>query len=618
MHQIFYNSAGRQFLSGKQLGRAGGGTVYEVQGEHNLAAKIYHTPTIERARKLTYMVYKKSDRLLRIAAWPIETMHERPGGAVIGFLMPKVSHMNKIHDLYGVKSRLVQFPQANWKFLLHAADNLARVFSVMHEHGFILGDVNEGNVFVTPQQATIMLLDCDSIQIATPQNQFLCGVGVEIYTPPELQGHNFRNIIRTTDHDVFGLSVLLFQLLFLGRHPFAGRYMGTGDMPIGKAISEYRFAYGDSAKTNLMLPPPASLPLSAVSPAIVKLFEQSFLRSNTTPSRPSPQIWARELQLLLQNLKVCSRHNGHQYWNGLSACPWCPIEVAANILLFPFINSSQPAYSNIEIDVIWKKINAIDTPISLPPFPAIPNIAVAPSVWAVQQRQQYSNGWSALTSILGLNSIRTNARKRAANALKQANVNRESLQKRWQAEIGNGNTSYRTKKQELENKKTEYLGLHELRQQKINQLENNRRKSQLHHYLDKFNIWHSNISGIGPTRKSTLQSYGIETAADINENDILNVPGFGQAYTEKLVRWRRDHERKFVFNPTQSIAASEISLVDGEIAVTRRKLEQELRHGLGQLQQISQEINRISRSMIDESQKIIQTLAQAEADLHFL
>ncbi len=608
---------GRQILSGKQLGRAGEGTVYEIQGEHNYAAKIYHIPTIERARKLTYMVDKKSDRLLRIAAWPIDTVHERPGGAVIGFLMPKVSHMDKIHDLYGVKSRLTKFPQANWKFLLHAADNLARLFSVMHEHGFILGDVNEGNVFVTPQ-ATMMLLDCDSIQITTPQNQFLCEVGVEIYTPPELQGRSFRNITRTTDHDVFGLSILLFQLLFLGRHPFAGRHMGTGDMPIGKAISEYRFAYGNSAKTNLMLPPPASLPLSAVSPAIVKLFEQSFLRSNSTPSRPSPQIWAREIQILIQNLSVCSRHNGHQYWNGLSTCPWCSIEVAANILLFPIIPSTQPAFNNIDIDIIWKKINEIDAPMSLPPFPAITNKAVTPSVWAVQQRQQYSSGWSALTSVLGLNSIRSNARKRAANALNQANINRDSLQKRWQTEIANGNTSYRTKKQELEKKKNEYLGLNGLRSQKINQLENNRRKSQLHLFLDKFNIWHANISGIGPTRKSTLQSYGIETAADINENDILNVPGFGVSYTEKLLRWRRDHERKFVFNPTQSIAASEIAHVDGEILVSRRRLEQELQYGLGHLQQISQEINRIRRSMIEESEKNLLTLAQAEADLHFL
>lgn len=51
---------------------------------------------------------------------------------------------------------------------------------------------------------------------------FHCDVGVPLWTPPELQGRDFRGLTRTKNHDRFGLAVLMFQLLFMGRHPFAG------------------------------------------------------------------------------------------------------------------------------------------------------------------------------------------------------------------------------------------------------------------------------------------------------------------------------------------------------------------------------------------------------------
>ncbi len=41
----------------------------------------------------------------------------------------------------------------------------------------------------------------------------------------------------------FGLAVLLFQLLFLGRHPFSGVFGGRGEMTVVRAVSECRFAY---------------------------------------------------------------------------------------------------------------------------------------------------------------------------------------------------------------------------------------------------------------------------------------------------------------------------------------------------------------------------------------
>ena len=40
------------------------------------------------------------------------------------------------------------------------------------------------------------------------------------------------------NHDNFGLAVLIFQLLFMGRHPFSGRYQRPGRHALSNARLE--------------------------------------------------------------------------------------------------------------------------------------------------------------------------------------------------------------------------------------------------------------------------------------------------------------------------------------------------------------------------------------------
>ena len=109
------------------------------------------------------MAQLRSDRLTNIAAWPVNTLYQTTGGAVCGLIMPKVQG-KAVHNLYGPKSRMTHFPTADWRFLISAAANVARAFSVIHEHNHVVGDVNHGNLFVS-EQATVKLIDCDSFQI---------------------------------------------------------------------------------------------------------------------------------------------------------------------------------------------------------------------------------------------------------------------------------------------------------------------------------------------------------------------------------------------------------------------------------------------------------------------
>src|SRR5438046_1766540 len=71
-----YNGGGEPISLGKEIARGGEGRILEVHDNPDLVAKIYHRPIDqEKAFKLMAMVNLKTDRLLNLAAWPVDTIH---------------------------------------------------------------------------------------------------------------------------------------------------------------------------------------------------------------------------------------------------------------------------------------------------------------------------------------------------------------------------------------------------------------------------------------------------------------------------------------------------------------------------------------------------------------
>src|ERR1700720_4157061 len=148
---VFFDDKGKRITLGSQIGSGGEATVYSIEDQRSLVAKIYHRPPgAEKAEKLSRMAELQSERLLALSAWPIGTLISANDRSLAGFLMRNVSGLKDIHLLYNPKSRAREFPaKANWRFLLHTATNVARAFSVIHEPGHVIGDVNQSNVRVS-------------------------------------------------------------------------------------------------------------------------------------------------------------------------------------------------------------------------------------------------------------------------------------------------------------------------------------------------------------------------------------------------------------------------------------------------------------------------------------
>lgn len=634
------NRKGENIQLGRLLGKGGEGSVYEVPSESSLVAKIYHQAVAaEKSGKLYAMSDMKTDRLLALTAWPVDVLNGSDG-KIKGFLMPQVTGHKDIHALYTPKSRKDSFPEADWRFLVHTAANVARAFAMIHEHGCVIGDVNHGSVLVSAK-ATVRLIDCDSFQINTPNQRFLCAVGVPTYTPAELQGKSFKGVVRTANHDVFGLAIMLFHLLFMGRHPFAGRYLGSGDMPIEKAISEYRFAFSANGKQALIEPPPHTLPLSSASPQVSLLFEQAFSREGSKDNgRPTAREWVTALESLEKQIKKCGTNASHYHLANLTACPWCKIEYATGAILFSMYIQHGTQGTTYNMAMVWKKIADVTPP---PPPPELPNGAaykIQPSTDAQAVAGKRKNnkviGYlaigctiladlaGAVSSVAGfwliagavvLHYVLSNSKGdtgKFSTAYYEANNAWNAIVDRWQREAGN--KRFHEKLDQLRKVKAEWEALPATRQKRYQQLQAERQQVQLKRFLESNLIDRARIQDVGPSRKSMLESYNIETAWDITHHAVKRVPGFGDALTKRLLEWRRDIERNFVFNTAQGIDPRDIAALDRELADTKRKLEAQLVAGAPELIQIRTQIITSRGALQRELERACMRLSQANVD----
>jgi DNA-binding helix-hairpin-helix protein with protein kinase domain len=341
--QVLLEGKGEEItLEGPLLGRGGEASLYAVPGRAHLAAKIYHNPTAEHANKLAAMlaappVPPPAGTEHVDIAWPIARLLEADGPGprmanwraalpnlgVVGYLMPRIDRARLIWEFYNPGTRQQTCPEFHYGLLLRTAGNLARVVQDLHEGGYVIGDLNESNVLVTPQ-GQVTLVDVDSIQVPAADRLYRCTVGRPDYTPPELQGAVFAEVDRRPEQDAFALAVLIFQLLMQGTHPFAGVCSKAGEpdaIPVRITAGAWPYAWERSVS---LQPSPHAPSWFVLPPAVQDLFTRCFEEGHTDPERrPRAADWRQALEEAETNLATCAANSHHVYQRGLDTCPWC-------------------------------------------------------------------------------------------------------------------------------------------------------------------------------------------------------------------------------------------------------------------------------------------------------
>jgi DNA-binding helix-hairpin-helix protein with protein kinase domain len=640
-----YDGNGASFVLESELGKGGEGSVWSVGGETGIVAKFYHDRlNEERIQKLDAMTRLKSQSLLKIAAWPVSLVKGSRENSISGFLMPRIVGHQEAHLLYSPKSRRSSFPEAQFPFILHVAANTARSFAVVHDSGQVIGDVNHGNLLIS-RDGTVKLIDCDSFEINDGRTVYPCRVGVPVYTPPELQGRSFESVRRTQQHDSFGLAVLIFHLLFLGRHPFAGIYKhGTADMTIEQAIAEYRFAYlPDSSFTQLEQPP--SAPRLADFPyAISQLFLRAFTRDGAARGRPSAHEWIGALQEASTQLRKCGVNGSHHYFESLSACPWCRVEGMVGIPMFG-IRIELAGDGTFDLAAVWRQIEAIEAVFEAGPEPVSQayhaqcrvNIRISTIIRERRKKRIMSVSaivfsiivvafvspqfvFSILILICGL--VGMTKLWAAGNELaKEFRLNEEAASNAYRAVLTEWNKlkavpqEFVAMKEQLRSAKAAFENLPTLRAQKLAQLNATRREKQLQHFLEQHRIEDANdIAGIGAGRKTLLRSYNIEDAYDVESRKLSGIKGLGPKLQTNLLVWRMRIEQEFRFDPNKGVDPRDLSGLEYEISQQRSDLTHLLTSGPQRLQRCLLQLQAQRSHVFGKLHESVRLLAQSEVD----
>ena len=601
---------------GRELGRGGEGAVYPVDSAPDLVAKIYlKPPAATKIEKLRSMSRHATPALLRVAAWPVDVLTDE-AGAVRGFLMPKVSAREDVHQLYSPRSRRRKFPTVDFRFVVRVATNIARAFAQVHSIGHVVGDVNHGNALVG-RDGTVVLIDCDSFQIREGARHFTCDVGVPLFTPPELAGQSFRGLKRGANHDAFGLAVLLFHLLYLGRHPYAGKFAG-GEMPIERAIAESRFVYGANAASFGMTRPPGALPLEAFGDRISQLFERAFAPPSDVP-RPTAAQWVEALQFFEAQLVGCAATRSHYHPPGPGGCCWCALERQTGLKLFGGKEAEFDTFGTAKLAPLWDAISAVPRPEGVMPL-------VVPVFTKREMRSQdplgylprvflswilvflsgisllYQPGQHLVMAMVTIGAalalrwghrkppVRSKSGEFLRDALSTAHRHVAELTREWNELCVDDRIDQLMDR--LTQTKQQVLELAARRQESLKSMAQVVMHQQRDRYLEQFRIDKAKLPMVTEREISALKHYDIDTADDIFR------PG---AYLRSMVSFEAEREitawataclRNFQhqFDPAGALDPEAVQTIDSELLKRQETLLAELQKGREELEQLSTDL----------------------------
>lgn len=281
----------------ERIGDGGEGTVYKTNKNENVVAKIYSD------KKLTS--HKQSKIEMIIAAglsidgvcFPTARLYNSKG-VFVGYLMPKAEGEKLGTSVFRGEKGMKRF-FGSWKRsdLVTLAITILSTIQKIHDLGILIGDINGLNILVK-SPTEVYFVDTDSFQI----NEYPCPVGTLDFTAPEIQGKDYKCILRSVGNENFAIAVLLFRLLMFGESPYAQQ----GGSGIAHNISTGNFSFPLKGKGNNKMPKGDWICFwSHLPDKLQEIFYRTFRKGETMYDervRPGVEVWLKELTIYLRQL----------------------------------------------------------------------------------------------------------------------------------------------------------------------------------------------------------------------------------------------------------------------------------------------------------------------------
>ena len=281
----------------ERIGDGGEGTVYKTNKNENVVAKIYSD------KKLTS--HKQSKIEMIIAAglsidgvcFPTARLYNSKC-VFVGYLMPKAEGEKLGTSVFRGEKGMKRF-FGSWKRsdLVTLAITILSTIKKIHDLGILIGDINGLNILVK-SPTEVYFVDTDSFQI----NEYPCPVGTLDFTAPEIQGKDYKCILRSVGNENFAIAVLLFRLLMFGESPYAQQ----GGSGIAHNISTGNFSFPLKGKGNNKMPKGDWICFwSHLPDKLQEIFYRTFRKGETMYDervRPGVEVWLKELTIYLRQL----------------------------------------------------------------------------------------------------------------------------------------------------------------------------------------------------------------------------------------------------------------------------------------------------------------------------
>jgi len=228
----------------------GEGDVFELNGD-NRVAKIYKSDklTANRIKKLELMASLRET--CRGICWPEQLVYA-PDGCPVGYVMHRAHGHTLAKSVVRPPLLSEKFPNWNKENLVNLCISLLNHMKYLHSLGVLIGDINEGNILVDGDGSDVFIVDTDSFQVGG----FPCPVGRGQFTPRRHQNKDFKSFLRDESDELFAIAIILFMILFTGKHPYSTqggespeRNIKNGDFPYpirkdkGKNVPEGPWAH---------------------------------------------------------------------------------------------------------------------------------------------------------------------------------------------------------------------------------------------------------------------------------------------------------------------------------------------------------------------------------------
>ena len=303
--RVFDAERGVVVLKAKIAG-GGEGTIWETD-RGNCLAKVYHlkylteNPKIEEKLKAMAGHWPGDHHICSPQVFLYDEM-----GQFRGFLMRRVPERFLELQKSVLKINVPRIRQKilpNWHRidLVQATRATALLLEKLHQEGFLMGDINPGNIMIDPGNSRdVYLVDCDSYQFG----EYPCPVGMEEYDHPLLAQNtksgelNYSCIRRKLEDENYSFAILAFQIIFCGSYPFENK----GSSSPQECKRKKEFMYGEEQQEIVF---ENNIIWQQLPKAIRTLFSDTFREWKTADMN----AWAKELKNYESQIRK-SQENG--------------------------------------------------------------------------------------------------------------------------------------------------------------------------------------------------------------------------------------------------------------------------------------------------------------------